>query len=90
MQLPDPPEPGGDFESQNNGVEIILSLVLSLGAVLYMMSTEAAPWRWLVELQLGWFDGSYYPKATGGVLFIGALCVIGPIISWLGSLIRRR
>lgn len=85
------PEPDADFESQPEPVaEIMLSLLLSLGVTLFMVLTDAAPWRWLIALQAGWFDGGYYPKATGGVLFLGCLLVIGPVISALGGRLRGR
>ena len=89
MPLPEP-DPQ-DFEPQPEPVaEIMLSLLMSLGVVIYMMVNDAAPWRWLVELQAGWFDGEYYPKMTGAVLFLGALMIVGPIISFLGSRLRGR
>ena len=52
---------------------LVCSVVTLLGltsATIYLMVAKIGLVGWLIDQQVQWFDGGYYPKITGGIVFI--------------------
>lgn len=63
---------------------VLLGLVFGLGVPVYWWITYSGVYRWLAEVQLGWFDG-YYAILTG-VLSVAVGCVAFiPPFTWLAG-----
>lgn len=60
------------FQALPNGLRI-LALVVGLGLPIYWWITYSGLYRWLAEVQIGWFDG-YYAILTGLLTIVGVLC----------------
>ncbi len=69
-----------------------LFLAVTVGVALWMMIAEIWPADKLIELQAGWFDGEYYPKATFAVIWIMlvlAIVVVIGVAGWLWKWIKK-
>jgi hypothetical protein len=63
-------------------------VIITSGAALYLMIKEIQPARYFMDLQSGWFDGKYYPKATFAVLWIIMLLAFAAVYSFIDWMIR--
>ena len=62
----------------------LLGIGLGLGVPIYWWITYSGIYRWLAEVQLGWFDG-YYAMLTGVLsLAVGCVVFIPPLL-WLAA-----
>lgn len=64
-------------------------LLVAIGLTLYMTFAEVWPVTKLIEIQAGWFDGSYYPKLT---FLITLLIVLLPllVINWIVQKVMKK
>jgi hypothetical protein len=68
-------------------------LAVSVGVAMWMVFDDIWPASKLIELQDGWFDGEYYPKATFAVVWILlllAFVVVMGVAGWIWGLIRGK
>lgn len=72
MNLPASSSPQPPAKIRALATLLLVALALGLIGALYSMIFYTGPYRWLAELQLGWFD-RYYTSTT--VVFTFVLCV---------------
>ncbi len=91
QQPAQPPEDKAYLRKQL--IKFFVFLGVTVGISIWMMIAEVWPANKLIDLQAGWFDGEYYPKATFAVIWILVLLVFVVIYSLLdgfGRIIKRK
>ncbi len=74
-------------------IKFFTFIIITASLALYMMIKEIQPAKYLIDLQAGWFNGDYYPKATFAVMWIYVMAVVGIILSiivWIVNKIKGK
>lgn len=87
---PKPAEPSAEDKAylRKQLLKFFLFLGVSVGVSLWLMIKEIWPASALINLQAKWFDGSFYPKITFGLIWIFVLLVCTGLFLFFGWIIN--